>query len=519
MIKEIELTVSPDHINDSDYINKAAGKKLHLNPDELYTVVISKKSLDARKKEVVYRIKAAVYINEPVTDKFKPIKLKSLTNNKQVVVVGGGPSGMFAAIKLIELNIKPVIVERGKDVRSRRRDIKAIMRDHIVNPDSNYCFGEGGAGTYSDGKLYTRSTKRGDVKRILNLLYQHGAADDILTDAHPHIGSNKLPKIVEAIRNTILESGGEYLFESRLTDLLIGNDRVRGVIINDQKELHADGVILATGHSARDIYYLLERKGIKIEAKSFAMGVRIEHPQILIDEIQYHSATRHPNLPASSYNISCRVDDRGVYSFCMCPGGIIVPASTAPGELVLNGMSVSKRNSKFANAGLVVTINENDWQKYKKHGPLAGLEYQKHLERIAFEEGGCSQRAPAQRVTDFVNRRDSRSLPDTSYVPGTVIAPLHEILPKQIARGLGISLKHFGKQMHGYLTEEAQILAAETRTSSPVRIPRDPESLMHIEIKGLFPAGEGAGYAGGIISAAIDGERCAEAAYKYLNKN
>ena len=343
-----------------------------------------------------------------------------------------------------------------------------------------------------------------------------GATEDILIDAHPHIGSNKLPKIVEEVRHTILENGGQYHFNSRVTDFILDENQLKGVVVNDETEFTADAVILATGHSARDIYYLLDKKGITLEGKSFAMGVRIEHPQPLIDSIQYHSANRNPNLPAASYNLSCQIDERGVYSFCMCPGGIIVPASTAPGEIVLNGMSVSRRDSPFANSGLVVTVAEKDWKKFASHGVFAGLEYQKQVERRAFNAGGRSQTAPAQRVTDFINRKASQSLPDTSYVPGTVLAPLHELLPKQIAKGLGRSLKIFGKRMKGYVTEEAQMLAAETRTSSPVRIPRDPETLMHISTMRLFPSGEGAGYAGGIISAAIDGERCADAAAKII---
>lgn len=516
MQKEIEISVLPHKINDRESFKKIAAGKLKINPSEIKNIRVIRRSIDARPKKPVYKLRLIVYINETAAHDLKQIDFQPVNSNKKVIIVGGGPAGMFAALKLIENNIRPVIVERGKNVRERRRDLRAIMQDHVVNPDSNYCFGEGGAGTYSDGKLYTRSTKRGDVKRVLNLLYQHGASEDILVDAHPHIGSNKLPKIVGEIRNTILVNGGEYYFDSRVTGLIIANDAVKGVIVNGDNELTGDAVILATGHSARDIFYLLDKQGIKLEAKSFAMGVRIEHPQSLIDSIQYHSADRNRNLPAASYNLSCRVDDRGVYSFCMCPGGIIVPAATAPGELVLNGMSVSRRDSPFANSGLVVTVTEKDWQKYIKHGIFAGLEYQKHLERTAFETGGGTQAAPAQRVTDFIQQKDSQSLPESSYIPGTVASPLHKILPKQIARGLGISLKTFGKRMKGYITEEAQILAAETRTSSPIRIPRDPETLMHITTSGLFPAGEGAGYAGGIVSAAIDGERCAEAAAKFI---
>lgn len=515
MIKEIELSIHPDFIFDYEYQKKLAAKKLKLNPIEISAVQIIRRSIDARKLPV-FRVRAQVYINELPKDILYEIKFQPVKKKQKVLIVGGGPAGMFAALRLIELGIKPVIIERGKDVQKRRRDLKAIQRDHIVDPDSNYCFGEGGAGTYSDGKLYTRSNKRGDVKRILNLLVQHGAQKDILIDAHPHIGSNKLPKVVEEIRSTILKSGGDYLFDSRVTDFIISDAKIQGIVINDNEEVFGEAVILATGHSARDIYYLLDKHKIRIEAKPFAMGVRIEHPQPLIDSIQYHSNSRHDNLPASSYALNCQVDDKGVYSFCMCPGGIIIPASTSPGELVLNGMSVSRRDSPFANSGLVVSIDEKDWSGFNERGVFAGLAYQEYVEKLAFKSGGENQSAPAQRITDFVNRKISSTLPDTSYIPGIVSSPLHEILPKNISYRLRKSLNIFGKRMKGFLTEEAQILAAETRTSSPIRIPRDNVTHMHYDIKGLFPSGEGAGYAGGIMSAAVDGENCADAVSKYL---
>jgi len=517
MKKEIEIVIPPDFINDYDYIRKVLAKKLMLNPEEIAAVQTIRRSIDARSRNPVYRNRVLVYQNEKPLDLFNKIKFQPVRTNKTAIVIGFGPAGMFASLKLIEHGIKPIVLERGKDVQTRRKDLRAIQQFGEVNPDSNYCFGEGGAGTYSDGKLYTRSTKRGNVERILNILVQHGAQEEILIDAHPHIGSNKLPKVVEKIRSTMLNSGGIIHFDSKLTDLIIKDQVVKGVVINNEKELLADAVILATGHSARDIYYLRHRKGIKLEAKPFAMGVRIEHPQSLIDEIQYHSKERHPNLPASSYNLACQVGEHGVYSFCMCPGGIIIPASTAPEELVLNGMSVSRRDSPFANSGFVVSVDEKDWTKYNGYGVFAGLEFQKEVERIAFETGGRTQRAPAQRITDFVKGKISSTLPKSSYIPGTVSSPLHEILPRIIAGGLKKSLLIFDKKMKGYYTEQAQILAAETRTSSPVRIPRDNETLMHIEIKGLFPSGEGAGYAGGIVSAAIDGEKCADAAVKYLH--
>lgn len=515
---EIEIVIPPKFINDYNYLHTASAKKLNLAEEEITAVRTIKRSIDARSKNPVYRVKVIVYVKEEPDQLYNKINFKTVNSDKKVIIIGFGPAGMFAALRLIELGIKPIVVERGKDVQTRRRDLRLIQQEGIVNPDSNYCFGEGGAGTYSDGKLYTRSTKRGDVNRILSLLVQHGAQQEILIDAHPHIGSNKLPKVVASIRETILNCGGEIHFNSKVTDLIISDKTFKGVVVNDNREIYADAVILAVGHSARDIYYLLDKKNIKLESKPFAMGVRIEHPQSLIDEIQYHSPKRDENLPASSYNLACQVDGKGVYSFCMCPGGIIIPASTAPGELVLNGMSVSRRDSPFANSGLVVSVDEKDLIDYKNYGVFAGLEFQKYVERIAFEAGGKTQRAPAQRITDFVDGVLSKSLPRTSYIPGTISAPLHELLPRNIVNGLKKSLKEFDRKMRGYFTEEAQILAAETRTSSPIRIPRDPSSLMHIEIAGLFPSGEGAGYAGGIVSAAIDGERCADAAFKYVFK-
>ncbi len=516
MKKEIELVIPPDFINDYNYQKQLTAKTLKLNVEEITAVQTLRRSVDARSRYPVYRTMSMVYIKEEPADISSQINFQPVKGNKKVLIVGMGPAGMFAALRLIELGIKPIIFERGKDVQSRRKDLRAIQQFGKINPDSNYCFGEGGAGTYSDGKLYTRSTKRGDVKRILNIFVQHGSQKEILIDAHPHIGSNILPHVVSSIRKTILNCGGEIHFESRVTDFICEGNRINGVVVNQEKEFLGDSVIIATGHSARDIYYLFDKHKIKIEAKPFAMGVRIEHPQKLIDEIQYHTKERNPNLPASGYNLACQVDDRGVYSFCMCPGGIIIPASTEPDELVLNGMSVSRRDSPFANSGLVVSVNEKDWKQFAPFGVFAGLQFQKELERVAFEAGEKTQRAPAQRITDFVKRNISQTLPDTSYIPGTISAPLHEILPEKIAGSIRKSLLIFDKKMKGYFTEEAQILAAETRTSSPIRIPRDKETLMHVEVEGLFPCGEGAGYAGGIVSAAIDGERCADAILKHL---
>lgn len=516
MIKETEITIFPNKLNDMSLYKNLAAKNLGLNEKEINAVRVVRRSVDARSKRTVFKVKVSVYINEEPKAVHDKIKFQHARSDKKIIIVGSGPAGLFAAFRLLELGIKPVILERGKNVQERRRDLKLIQQNGVVNSNSNYCFGEGGAGTYSDGKLYTRSTKRGDVKRIINLLVQHGAQKEILIDAHPHIGSNILPKVVENMRSTILEFGGEIIFNAKVTDLIISNSKLKGVITNEKEEYIGNAVILATGHSARDIYYMLDKHGIKLEAKSFAMGVRIEHPQQLIDSIQYHSTERPENIPAAAYNLACNIDKRGVYSFCMCPGGIIIPASTEPDELVLNGMSISRRDSPFANSGLVVSVTEQDWKNFNAHGIFAGLEYQKDVEQTAYSAGGGNQKAPAQRITDFVTRKTSQNLPNTSYIPGTVCRPLHEILPKSISKRLQKSLYQFNDKMKGYYTEEAQILAAETRTSSPIRIPRDKETLMHVQLQGLFPAGEGAGYAGGIVSAAIDGERIADGVLKYI---
>ena len=517
MIKETEISIFPNKLEDKDLYKKLAAKNLKINESEITSLQVLRRSIDARGKYPHYKIRVKVFVGEFSSEKKYEFKFKDVGKSKRVIIVGSGPAGLFAALKLLELGLKPIIIERGSDVQKRRHDLKAIQQDGIVNPNSNYCFGEGGAGTYSDGKLYTRSTKRGDVKRILNLFVEHGAKEDILIDAHPHIGSNKLPKVIQQIRDTIMNQGGAHHFDSKVTDLVGDNSSIKGVVVNDRDEFIGDSVILATGHSARDIYYLLDNHKIKLESKSYAMGVRIEHPQQLIDSIQYNSTKHTENLPAAEYSVACQIDNRGVYSFCMCPGGIIIPAATEPGELVLNGMSTSQRNSPFANAGLVVSVTDEDWQHHAEKGIFAGLEFQKEIEKLAFEIGGGNQQAPAQRITDFVNNKESQTLPETSYIPGIVSSPLHEILPSGIVTRLQKSLYQFNKRMKGYYTEEAQILAVETRTSSPIRIPRDKETLMHISVNGLFPSGEGAGYAGGIISAAIDGERSAEAVAKYLN--
>jgi uncharacterized FAD-dependent dehydrogenase len=515
MKKQIELALTPDEINLPEILLIKSLQDLKLDKEKISAVIPLKKSMDARSRNIVFRILVDVYIDEKPEQK-KPIVYTPVDENKKVIVVGFGPGGMFAALRLIELGIKPIIVERGKDVQQRRRDIRAIQQDHIVNPDSNYCFGEGGAGAYSDGKLYTRSTKRGDVNRIISILIQHGADPEIAIDTHPHIGSNRLPKIVAAIRQTILDNGGEIYFNSRVDDFILNDRKIIGVKINSEQEIFGDAVILVTGHSARDIYYLLNKKQIRIDPKPFAMGVRIEHPQALINEIRYHTKEKNPNLPSAEYTLVTDVEERGVYSFCMCPGGIIVPAATSPGEIVVNGMSLSRRNSPFANSGFVVEVTKNEWAKYERFQPFAALMLQEELEQKAFELGNQTQSAPAQRVTDFVAEKVSSSLPRCSYIPGLTSAPLHKELPAFISLRLLKALFDFDRKMHGYYTEEALLVGVETRTSSPIRIPRNKETLMHTEITGLFPCGEGAGYAGGIVSAAIDGENCAVAAKKFL---
>ena len=516
MVKEIQLRINLIEERKEDILLYKSSKKLNLNKNEISGVKILRKSIDARKKEIIFNYKVAVYINEEISDKSEyNFDYKDVSSAKEVHIIGFGPAGMYAALRCIELGYKPIVLERGKNVQERRRDIRAINQEHIVNENSNYCFGEGGAGTYSDGKLYTRSLKRGDVRKIFESFVYYGATEQILIDAHPHIGTNKLPKIIQKIRDTIIKFGGEIYFNTKVVDFVLTNNTLRAIRLENNDELNVHSVILATGHSARDIYNLLHKKNISIKAKSFAMGVRIEHPQQIIDQIQYNcDADRDSLLPAAAYSLVNQVNDRGVYSFCMCPGGFIVPAATAAGEVVVNGMSPSKRNNKFANSGIVVELDiDKDFKKYEEYGPLKGLEFQKDLEKISFYAGGRSQTAPAQRVTDFVEGRLSSSLNDTSYQPGLKSAPLHSLLPKSIGSRLRKGFMAFGKKMNGYYSEEANIIGVESRTSSPINIPRN-ENLEHIHIKGLFPCGEGGGYAGGIVSAAMDGERCAEAAIK-----
>ncbi len=516
MVKNLQIRLNLEEEAQKGSLKKKAALYLGLSEEEFVLKTI-RKSIDARKPTVVFNYKLAAYIGEDLPQNSYSFDYKDVSKAKSVHIVGFGPAGMWAALRCLELGVKPIILERGKNVQDRRRDLKAINQDHLVDEDSNYCFGEGGAGTYSDGKLYTRSLKRGDVRRIFESLVHHGATEQILVDAHPHIGTNKLPKIVQNIREAILAHGGEVHFNTKITDIVVRDHQVKSIVLNNKNEMEVDRVILATGHSARDIFYLLDRKKIALKAKSFAMGVRIEHPQHIIDSIQYNCGRqRHELLPAAAYSLVEQVKGRGVYSFCMCPGGFIVPAATAPGEVVVNGMSPSRRNNLFANSGVVVEINvDEDIRKYDGFGALKGLEYQKDLERLAFTSGGRTQKAPAQRVTDFVEGRISTDLNPTSYQPGLQSAPLHSLLPRLIGSRLRKGFEEFGKKMKGYYTSEANIVGVESRTSSPVNIPRN-ENLEHPEIKGLFPCGEGGGYAGGIVSAAMDGERCAEAAIKGL---
>ncbi len=514
MTQVLQLKLTLEEEAKSDLLKEKAAKRLGVSQKEISGIEVLRKSIDARKPTVYFNYKIRAYINEPVPKKDAPyFEYKDVSTSKPIHIIGFGPAGMFAALRCIELGFRPIVLERGKKVQERRRDLRAINQEHFVDEDSNYCFGEGGAGTYSDGKLYTRSLKRGDVRRVFENLVFHGATEQILIDAHPHIGTNKLPKIVQNIRETILGCGGEIHFESRVVDFEILNNKIQALRLQDGTEFSVERVILATGHSARDIFYLLHKKKVALEAKSFAMGVRVEHPQHVIDSIQYNcQGLRNELLPAASYSLVHQVNGRGVYSFCMCPGGFIVPAATAPGEVVVNGMSPSKRNNDFANSGVVVEINvHEDIPKYDRFGPLRGLEYQKNLEQLAYTSGGRSQTAPAQRLTDFVDGRMSLDLNPTSYQPGLKSAPLHSLLPKLIGSKLRTGFKEFGKKMSGYYTSEANIVGVESRTSSPVTIPRN-DQLEHPDIKGLFPCGEGGGYAGGIVSAAMDGERCAQAA-------
>ena len=536
MKHELNLVVSPEEAANELRIKEIAALQLRTTVTTISFIKILKRSIDARSRNIKINLKIEVYINEqPRPSPSYKINYPDVSHKIPVIIIGAGPAGLFAALQLIENGFKPIVIERGKNVKDRRRDLAAINKEHIVNPHSNYCFGEGGAGTYSDGKLYTRSTKRGDIIKILETFVAHGADENILIEAHPHIGTNKLPKIIEAMRQTILDNGGEVCFNTHVVDFIIKENSIKGVVCEQLDNARliqyiADSVILATGHSARDIFELLHSRNILIEGKTFAMGVRVEHPQALIDSLQYHCTPnevihKRDYLPASSYSLVHQALGRGVYSFCMCPGGIIAPCATASGEVVTNGWSPSKRNNPFANSGIVVTIEPEDYKKYAKEGPLAGLRYQQALEKMAYLAGrqvlntegksltkeSFGQTAPAQRLQDFVNNKLSSTLPDASYQPGIKSAPLHELLPTEIGKRLQLGFIEFGKKMRGYLSNDAVIVGVESRTSSPVRIPRDVTSLQHPQIKGLYPCGEGAGFAGGIVSAAIDGQKCANA--------
>jgi uncharacterized FAD-dependent dehydrogenase len=512
MFKQIQINLSPAAAADDEAIKKISASLAGIEQKEISSLRVVKRSVDARKKNIRVNLTVEVYSGDnsslPVINPFNP---QNVALKKEVIIVGAGPAGLFAALRLIELGIRPVILERGRDVSSRKKDIARISREQIVDPDSNYCFGEGGAGTYSDGKLYTRSKKRGDNTRVLELLCFHGANEDIMYEAHPHLGTDKLPGIITNIRKSILDSGGLFLFETRITDLIIEGGSVKSVVTSDNQKFSSENILLATGHSARDIYDICRNRGIELELKPFAMGVRVEHPQELIDRIQYHGNARGEFLPAASYNIAKQLDGRGVYSFCMCPGGFIVPSATTQEEVVVNGMSPSGRNSPYANSGIVVEIKPEDLIKYSKSGEMAGIEFQKELEREAWKNGGHTQRAPVQRLADFVSGETSGSLPKVSYFPGVTSSPLHNWLPKAIGRRLRDGFRLFGQTMSGFLTNEAVVFGVESRTSSPVRIPRDPEKMHHIKISGLYPCGEGSGYAGGIVSSAVDGMRAAEA--------
>ncbi|MFN5910496.1 MAG: NAD(P)/FAD-dependent oxidoreductase [Bacteroidota bacterium] len=510
----VSFQVSPEEAKDDDFLCHRIGKELAIDPKK-FTFVWRKRSIDARKQRIRVNCSFEVFIDEEALKEvhFHP---KKVYESRPVAIIGAGPAGLYAALRALELGLKPIVFERGKDVRSRRRDLAKLNKESIVDPESNYCFGEGGAGTYSDGKLYTRSKKRGDVLKAMQWLVHFGADPEILVDAHPHIGTNKLPQLIEAIRETILKYGGEIHFGSKLTDLRITNNTITGITINGSDELDFDHVILATGHSARDIFELLHKKGIRIEAKPFALGVRIEHAQQLIDRIQYHGRVSDEYLPPASYSLVEQVDGKGVYSFCMCPGGIIAPCATAPGEVVTNGWSPSKRNNPYSNSGIVVSIGPEDFPG-RENDPFVCLDFQRAVEQKCWEAAGMTQKVPAQRMLDFVQGKRSRDFPRSSYQPGITSVELDKVLPEMVSSRLRKAFILFGKKMNGYLTNDAVLHAPESRTSSPISVPRNAETCEHTELKGLYPCGEGAGYAGGIISAAIDGLKCMEAIYHDIN--
>ncbi len=520
MTQEFQIRVTPEVASSEENIKGHVAREKGLDARTINCVRILKRSIDARQRQIFINLTLRAYINEmPQDDEYEHIVYPDVSSRPRVIVVGEGPGGLFAALRLIELGLRPVILERGKNVRERKKDLSLITKTQKVDSESNYCFGEGGAGAYSDGKLYTRSKKRGNTEKILRVFCQHGASTAILADAHPHIGTDKLPRVIENMRNTIIACGGEVHFRTKMTRLLLDGETVTGVEateLDTNREVSFRGpVILATGHSARDVYRYLAEAKIDIEAKGIAMGVRLEHPAELIDRIQYHNKNgRGRYLPAAEYSFVTQVDGRGVYSFCMCPGGFVIPAATGPEQLVVNGMSPSNRGTRWSNSGMVVEMRPED---IEGDDVLRVMHYQEQLERLCWQQGNMRQTAPAQRMADFVNGRLSYDLPDSSYAPGLVSSPLHFWLPPTIGHRLQEGFRKFGQMSHGFLTNEAILIATETRTSSPVRILRDRETLQHVRIRGLFPCGEGAGYAGGIVSAGVDGERCAEMCSLYLN--